>query len=164
MKNPFTLYRKLMPGDRLIVKTLALLVGGDLFLTWLYLVVPPGLQNMVILQGIIWSATTSVGAIYYALKIAREIYNKEAMLKKAISDKLGSNVVQRLGELAIKVDNQLSKLSPEQRGKLMELAEKGVDLVFGYLEDLSSGKIPKRKPRRIVIETARVPKRKAKSR
>lgn len=160
MKNPFPFYQRLMPGDRIVVKTLIMLCGGCLFLTWLYLVVPPALQGMVILQGIIWSMTTSIGALYYALKIARELYNKEAMLKKAVGEKLGSNVVQRIGDLAIKVDNQLSKLSPEQRDKLMNLAERGVDFMLGSLEDISSGKVSKR-PRRIVIETAKVKRGKA---
>ena len=74
--KPLEWYRRLRPGDQIVVKTAAGLAAGDVFFTWLYLSVPPALQGLVILQGVIWSMTTSVGALYYALKIARDVYNR----------------------------------------------------------------------------------------
>ncbi|MCJ7546648.1 MAG: hypothetical protein MUP30_07485 [Deltaproteobacteria bacterium] len=146
----FGWYLRLLPGDQIVVKTVALLIAGEVFFTALYLIVPPGWQAMVLFQGVLWSETTSIGALYYALKMARGYYNTEATIKKKAGEKLGGNVLQKLEEMAVKVDKRLSELTPEQRTKLLSVAEKGIDFALDHFDKLGEEK-PKPKRKKVKV-------------
>lgn len=157
-------YLRLLPGDRLVVKTVALLMGGELFFTALYLVVPPEWQAMVLFQGVLWSETTSIGALYYALKVAREYYNAEARLKMRLGDAkelVGTSFVDSLVAVGKKLENKYRSLTPEQKEKLAKLLDRGVDFGFDRLAGLIEGQ-PKRRPKRINVQTAKVPPKRKK--
>ena len=47
--------------------------------------------------------------------------------------------------MAVKVDKRLSELTPEQRTKLLSVAEKGIDFA---LDHLTEGRLFKPKPKR----------------
>ena len=152
LMNPL---KRLLPGDILVIKAISLLAVMDLVFTWLYEIAPQNLKGEVILQGVLWSMTTSVVACYYALKLSRQWANSEERIKRGIDKKIGTNVIQRMGDLAVKVDKKLGELTPEQRNTLMGYVERAVDFGLGALKQFSSdGK----KPKRLVVKTVAVGK------
>jgi predicted MFS family arabinose efflux permease len=71
-------------GDKIVLMTVIMLVLGDIIFTVIYLIVPPQWQMMVLLQAVIWSATTSIGALFWSLRIAREVFNRADEVKEGV--------------------------------------------------------------------------------
>jgi hypothetical protein len=116
----------------------------------------------VINFNIVMSGWTSLGSLALADYLAVEYFKAQLALrrtKKEVETRLGSDGIDRLVNILAKAEARFNAFAPEQRARMLDMLEKGVDLALDYLDDLSRGRSPRRRPRRIVIETAKVPRR-----
>ena len=132
---------------QIVISTVVGLSVATVVSVIIYTLLPSNLQNILIFALIVISAWTSFGGIYWSLYTVYNFYREIERTKREMEARLGSNMVRRLGELAVKVYKHLSDLTPEQREKLIGLIESGIEFAFLNLKRLT------KKPPRVVIET-----------
>jgi hypothetical protein len=109
---------------------------------------------------IVMSGWTSLGSLVLADYLAVQYFRAQLALRRTrdeVETRLGSDGVDRLVGILARVEERFNSFSPEQRRKMMDMLEKGVNLAMDYLEGMLRNGPGRRRPRRVVVETAEVP-------
>jgi hypothetical protein len=139
---------------RVVYQAVGAAVGLQVLMNVLYLLIPFTL-TVVEFNLVVLSADTSFLALYYGIRAYVYAASATERVVGSAKELMGTSFVESLIAVGRKLEAKYRGLTPEQKERLAKLLDRAADFGFDRLIDLVEGG-PKRRPKRITIETALV--------
>lgn len=149
----FQRYRQLHRKKQMVVQAVIFILTGQTLMNILFAAFPFWTLTLVEWNMLVFSSVTSVAAVYFALYGYWRYYAWTDAAKDEIYDRLGIPFIRNIAKLGKRIDERFSKLTPEQRTRVLNVIDNFLYRSFDKINDMAEPKPkPKRKKVRKMIE------------